>query len=363
MSTDNIITIRKRNPELALSAFTDFMAKTVAQLNAIAEKSTASVRSLSPGGVEQLCVETMKSLCDESPFSPEDIVLVSGQSFPDIIATPFYGVEVKTTQADHWKSTGSSIIESTRRPDVERIFMLFGKLGGKPEFRCRPYEECLYDITVTHSPRYLIDMDTPYTETIFYKMGIEYDTLRTSKHSIADVRKYYRAKALRENRKEMPWWLDENPEKDSGMMVKLWESIPTPQKNHIKHQMLVLFPEDIIKSNYPVLALWLVAYYKIVCPNVRDQFSAGGQAKLLNDEPLPIPVPAMAKRFLDAVPYVRGIISKDLSLIELYNPKIVNHGNSIYEAWIDQVDTALKAIYGNHVKFKEWVSRGDILKV
>lgn len=70
--------------------------------------------------------------------------------------------------------------------------MLFGKLGGSPEFRCRPYEECLYDITVTHSPRYLIDMDIDKDNTIFAKMHTTYNKLRTSDDSIAQVRKYYR---------------------------------------------------------------------------------------------------------------------------------------------------------------------------
>ena len=81
--------------------------------------------------------------------------------------------------------------------------MLFGKLGGTPpEFKCKPYQDCLYDIAVTHSPRYLINMELEKNETIFSKMGTTYDDLRTSPDSIEQVRNYYRNKALRENKKD-----------------------------------------------------------------------------------------------------------------------------------------------------------------
>ena len=79
--------------------------------------------------------------------------MVSGQRFPDIVAGQHFGVEVKSTKENKWVSTGSSIVESTRVDDVGSIYMLFGKLGGIPaEFRCKPYQNCLYDIAVTHSP-------------------------------------------------------------------------------------------------------------------------------------------------------------------------------------------------------------------
>src|SRR5699024_11116667 len=89
----------------------------------------------------------------------DSFVMVSGQRFPDIVAMGYFGVEVKTTKSDNWISTGSSIIESTRVDGVEKIYLLFGKLSRNVEFRSRPYEDCLSDIVVTHSPRYKIDME------------------------------------------------------------------------------------------------------------------------------------------------------------------------------------------------------------
>ena len=141
MEEENIITVRNRNLQKADEAFADFMFMLESYLN---EKAAAI-----PG-----------TYCGRTPFRVEEIRLVSAQYFPDIIAEKYYGVEVKSTKENHWTSTGSSIVESTRDKNVENIYMLFGKLGGKTaEFKCRPYEDCLSDIAVTHSPRYLINMN------------------------------------------------------------------------------------------------------------------------------------------------------------------------------------------------------------
>ena len=82
----------------------------------------------------------MSELAVGTPFE-DSIELIGGQKFPDIIAKKFYGIEVKTTTQNHWKTTGNSVLESTRVDNVERIFMLFAKLASPIEFRCRPYEE------------------------------------------------------------------------------------------------------------------------------------------------------------------------------------------------------------------------------
>ena len=120
-------------------------------------------------------------------------------------------MEVKSTKADSWTSTGSSIVESTRIKEVESIYMLFGKLGGEhAEFRCRPYEQCLSNIAVTHSPRYLIDMNLE--DTVFDKMKVEYNTFRLLEETekIAKVRDYYKkvyATKGKGKTYQMPWWM------------------------------------------------------------------------------------------------------------------------------------------------------------
>ena len=81
------------------------------------------------------------AMCEASKNTPfeDTIQLVSGHSFPDIISNNNYGVEVKKSK-DNWKSTGNSVLESTRIDGIERIYLFFGRLTIPAEFRFRKYE-------------------------------------------------------------------------------------------------------------------------------------------------------------------------------------------------------------------------------
>lgn len=362
MAQDNIISIRKRDMSLSDEAFADFMNKIEIELNCQANSNPTYFRSLSPSNLETISLNCMKEIAPSTPFRPDEIKLVSGMAFPDIVAETFYGVEVKSTQSNHWKSTGSSIIETTRNKNVESIYMLFGKLGGKPEFRCRPYEDCLYDITVTHSPRYLIDMNTEKDNTIFAKMHTTYNELRTSKDSIAQVRRYYRDLIKTENKNVMPWWLDEIDDKSNNLIIRHITSIDIEEKQKIIAQIYLLFPSRMIESNYIEPAMWLVAYHKIVCHNMRDYFSAGGKARYLNGRKLKNPVPAIVKRFLDFAPIIKDEINLMISELDIFNPELLSEGN-LYLNWVNQVNCMLVKRYGNNVHFKKWLLNGDKLTV
>ena len=61
------------------------------------------------------------------------------------------------------------------------------QLGSPIEFRARAYEECLSEVVVTHSPRYLIDMNLEKGKTIFDKINISYDTLRKKQNPIKPI--------------------------------------------------------------------------------------------------------------------------------------------------------------------------------
>ena len=139
MEEENIITVRNRNLQKADEAFADFMFMLESYLNEKAAAIPGTYCDCKSKELENVVVNVMKELCGRTPFRVEEIRLVSAQYFPDIIAEKYYGVEVKSTKENHWTSTGSSIVESTRDKNVENIYMLFGKLGGKTaEFKCRP---------------------------------------------------------------------------------------------------------------------------------------------------------------------------------------------------------------------------------
>ncbi len=264
--------------------------------------------------------DALSRMAKGTPFD-ETIQLVSGASFPDIVANKYFGVEVKSTNKNQWKSIGSSILESTRISDVERIFLTFGKLGSPIEFRSRPYEECLSGISVTHYPRYQIDMELKKGETIFDKMGISYDELRCLDNPVVPVSKYYKS-LLRPG--ESLWWAGENIEEDAvPATVRLWCTLTPSQKSYYTVQGYALFPEILVQgstSKYQRYALWLATKCGIINTNIRDQFSAGGK----------VDVVTINGRF-ENVPAAYGRIEKNRNLIE--ETILSTSATSLLEYW------------------------------
>jgi len=99
------------------------------------------------------------------------------QGFPDI-ALGDYGVEVKFTLSDTWKSIANSILESQRAAGVKYIYIVFGKMGGKPEVRWGDYENSVVHVRTSHVPRFEVELPTAgkaRREWLFESMGISYD--------------------------------------------------------------------------------------------------------------------------------------------------------------------------------------------
>jgi len=269
------------NPKPTQIEFSKLMVRTTKYLNqeALSEHEYFANRT---GILLEDDVASALNYCSKGTPFEGSIVKVSGQKFPDIIANNLYGVEVKSTKGNHWTSTGSSILETTRVQDIKRIYMTFGKLGGNPiEFISKPYEYCLYDIAVTHMPRYLINMQLRPGETIFDKMHISYNELRKKENPIAPVADYYRSQ-LKPG--ESLWWAGDSPqEKIVPMKLTLWKGLPLNEKNALKSKALVFIPEIFSSGSnkYNKLTFWLISEYGIVSPSTRDMFSAGGQVKIL----------------------------------------------------------------------------------
>lgn len=283
-----IISVNSHPP---LQEFQRLMFKTDVLLNndALKRPHYYATRGGNPleDDVEAALIESSKGTAFENTIEK-----ISGQKFPDIIAAKFYGVEVKSTKDDHWTSTGSSILETTRVSGIERIYLTFGKLGGNPiEFLSRPYEQCLYGIAVTHMPRYLIDMRLSHGKTIFDKMGVPYDQLRKMDNPIAPVARYYRSQ-LKDG--ESLWWTGDSSEEIVSATIKLWKNVPPEDRRSYTVFGCVNYPE-IFGGNYDRYALWLTSQ-GIVDPHIRDQFSAGGQEEMLLSSGEKVKFPGVYRR-------------------------------------------------------------------
>ena len=347
MEANNIIAVYNKNKQIALQEFDLFMNKTNTYMNKLAQDTNYYVGCDSKQ-LEKEVLSAMKEQCKGTSFLPDDIQLVSGQRFPDIIASKHFGVEVKSTKENKWVSTGSSIVESTRIEDVNHIYMLFGKLGGKPiEFKCKPYHNCLYDIAVTHSPRYLIDMEITQERTIFSKMGIEYDKFRLSEDPISTVRSYYLEKIKKEKRMAMPWWI--GSETVTSPTLRLWSgrSLDQEKQNIYKAQLLIHFPTEICNSNYDRATLWLCIRHSIINTHFRDLFTAGGQVQIEN-----CCCPAIIKRILRVAPIVKQILLEESLLFDIKdnNPDLF-YAKDKYAYWVLQVSKQ----YPQIKQLKNWL--------
>jgi len=243
-----------------------------------------------------------------TPFE-NSIKLVSGKYFPDIVAAKFYGIEVKSTEKNQWTSIGSSILESTRIDGVERIFLTFGKLGKPVEFKSRPYEECLSGIAVTHYPRYQINMELASGETIFDKMGIEYDSLRKLDNPVAPVAEYYKKK-LKPG--ERLWWTGDNAEAAVPATVKLWTAVSPADKRVYEATIYALFPETILShstTKYNEATLWLATQGGIINNNFRDSFSAGGRCSMKTIDGKMVIMPQIINKISANLPNIVDVLT------------------------------------------------------
>ena len=364
----NIIAIRKKDVTLAHEAFVSLMERTETILNSEAKKSPEDYKRLNASSLETCAVDKIRMACEGSPFDADEVRLVSGQRFPDIVAEQYYGIEVKSTKENHWTSTGSSIVESTRISQVDDIYMLFGKLGGAiPQFKCRPYQDVLYDIAVTHSPRYLIDMELDKDCTIFSKMGTTYDTFRNSADNISFVRKYYREQAARQNKQEMPWWImSGDVDKPHSFNIKLWNSLEVAERRELQAKCMILFPEALnparSMTKYNNTTLWLCSYNQVINPNIRDLYSSGGKITHVNGRRLRYPAAQVFHIIVEYAEDIKALLQYPTmelyAMIKEYNSELLEY-NSMFEGWLAQCNSFAKK---NHVPLLEWIKEKPVFQ-
>lgn len=344
---ENIIAIHNRSIDEANKAFADFMRLTEECFNEKSRRNPSLYKSCSPAELEKITEQILIEVSPSTPFRKSDIILVSGHTFPDIMTSNIYGVEVKSTNKDKWTSTGSSIVESTRSKYVERIYMLFGCLGSNPPaFRCRPYQECLSNIAVTHSPRYLIDMTLGKDDNIFCKMHTDYDTFRQMEEDekISQVRQYYIEKAKTEQKVEMPWWMG----KTTSVNLSFFNDLSTDIKENLTARTYILFPSIFSKNSstgYKDIAMWLCNHYSLLCYNMRDSFSAGGKMTMLNGKRLERPYPQIVKRLLEYRYLIYSLLAHPDSdlLTDIKEYWSFNyHIDNLYASWICMIEDVFK---------------------
>ena len=198
--------------------------------------------------------------------------------FPDIVLGKF-GVEVKFTTNDTWRSIANSVFESFRNKDVKHIYVVFGKMGGCPEVRWGRYEECVMHVRTSHVPRFEVDIDAK--ESLFKKFGISYDQFSALSE---DGRMKYVRDYARDRLKpgERLWWLEEKFDHDHSlpMQVQLFANLSNEGKLKMRAEASLLCPQIVgsgrNRTKYIDPIMFLLTYHGILA--TRDVFSAGSAA-------------------------------------------------------------------------------------
>ena len=220
-------------------------------------------------------------------FANWPVELIGGNKFPDIVLdlqkNKKFGVEVKTTKGNTWKTLGGSIMESTRIQDVERINILFAKMTPL-EIKHKNFEDCISDVAVTHSPRYLIDFEVSPQETIFKKINASYAEVWQSKQPFDFFRKYFLEKAKRE--KNGVWWIGNEDKRDlselPGVQIQFFSELTASKKIHLITRAMLLYPQIFTnQADYREVAIWFFNM-GIMNSSLRDTFSAGSKVKIDN---------------------------------------------------------------------------------
>lgn len=265
---------------------------------ALGEKYTLNPRTsseefeVSAAEVLEAVIEDWKNTQPECEKIDIEVRRLGKHHFPDIVIEnktdhEKIGLEVKYhVQDNSWKTTGNSAYESISEDGLSRIYLLFGHFKkNPPEFRIRPMDCCLSDVTITHSPRYNIDME--YNQDFCdQELGMSYESLRHIEREQREV--YVNTYIAKRKYKELT---------------------SVRNKKQLIAQSFILFPEIFSQNSqirYKRMSVWLFAK-NILCRNVRDFLSASGKQKI--DIIGPVDLPRVFFRLYEHRAYIKNEIA------------------------------------------------------
>jgi hypothetical protein len=208
------------------------------------------------------------------------------QAFPDIAMNEF-GVEVKFTLNDTWRSVANSVLETQRVESVKQIYIVFGKMGGTPEVRWDDYSKCVIHVRTSHVPRFEVELFAE--QSLFERMGVTYNEFRVlpMHEKMKYIRDYARGR-LRQG--ERLWWLEDKESSDHTLPIqaRLYTNLPIAEKTKLRAEAAFLCPKIVesgrSRSKYDDMVLYLLTYHGVLCHQARDLFSAGSVANPKNDD-------------------------------------------------------------------------------
>ncbi len=282
------------------------------------------------------------------------------QAFPDI-ALGEYGVEVKFTLGDTWKSIANSIQESQRVQSVKYIYIVFGKMGGKPEVRWGDYEKSVVHVRTSHVPRFEVELPPKGMtgrKSLFELMGVSYAEF--SKMDINEKMKYVRAYARKIHPNERLWWMgDENGNEHTlSLNIRLYTNLSPAEKTRYRAEAVLLCPQILksgrVRNKYDDAAMFLLSYHGVLCHQARDLFSAGSVANPKNDDEGGLYI-RRALELLEADIIQAATEMPDSLFVEYWGESVKKEDR--IAKWLEKVDAIAKGWKPSRVLFKRKVKK------
>lgn len=208
------------------------------------------------------------------------------QAFPDIAVGEF-GIEVKFTTNDTWRSVANSILETNRIDAVQLVYIVFGKMGGTPTVKWGEYEKSVMHVRTSHVPRFEVEIGAELS--LFDQMGISYDEFRASE--MHEKMEYIRAYARgRLKPGERMWWLEDRPGEEHTLPIqaRLYTELSKEEQTKLRAEAVLLCPEIVSsrgsRKKYYNPVLYLLTYHGVLAHQARDMFSAGSVCNPQNDD-------------------------------------------------------------------------------
>lgn len=261
--------------------FEQFVIEVCEKLEQLAAGDSHKIAACNTGEKFEICVvEAAQELAKESYPGATVEYTPGSHAFPDVVidfgANGRYGIEVKSSSSagsKGWKINGNSVLGSTKRAVID-TYIIFGKTAlSHQEFRYKRYVEAVSNVGVTHSPRYMIDMDIAPNETFFARSGLNYQQISESGNPIGLITDYFKAQGLR------AWWLAES----TPAAIRMFSELPARERAEMIGYCFAHFPEVFSSSvkKYQRSALWLTMKQSVVSTSLRDNFSASGRADVV----------------------------------------------------------------------------------
>lgn len=261
--------------------FQNFVNKVCQMLETISNVDPHRIAACKSGEDFEVCVvNAINDVLSESNITATIHYTPGGHAFPDIVIEfsngEKYGIEVKSsssTSSKSWKINGNSVLGSTKENVID-TYIVFGKTAiGNQGFRMKRYEEAVANVAVTHSPRYVIDMDISPEETFFAKSGLAYKQISEDENPIGLITSYFKSQGQR------AWWLSES----TPAAIRMFSDLSIKERNTLIGYCFAHFPEVFSTSmnKFSRCAMWLATEHSVVSSSLRDNFSAGGKFEYL----------------------------------------------------------------------------------